>query len=266
MDADADHGAEDDGPRYQPHTKITANEMIAALSDLRLLGDDLNLRNQVYNLAIVDQYVMGLEWGLQKSLFAEERTPLTEAAFVNALSQMWIFAAYELLRTWRQRAKEIVKWFDNGGLEKKLANLDSDQGYEHVGRKLRAAQIRRVLADNSIVETVREQLRLTHIPFVRLEVLRVSIAKHEVRGLKNSVALMPTHGRINSWCGALDYELESGRYSMGTISRRDIADEIRSFSRPGKPPSDSELKEFEMYMRGDLPEPFPTPEENEFDP
>jgi hypothetical protein len=42
-----------------------------------------------------------------------------------------------------------------------------------------------------------------------------SIAKHEVSGRKNSVALMSAYGRIDQWCGALDFELENGFYSIG---------------------------------------------------
>jgi hypothetical protein len=29
---------------------------------------------------------------------------------VAALSQLWIFGLYELLRTWRQRASSILRW------------------------------------------------------------------------------------------------------------------------------------------------------------
>jgi hypothetical protein len=46
------------------------------------------------------------------------------------------------------------------------------------------------------------------------------------------------HGRINKWCGSLDYELENGRYSMGEINRRDIADEIRMLVADDYLPSD----------------------------
>lgn len=85
--------------------------------------------------------------------------------------------------------------------------------------------------------------------FARLEALRVSIAKHEVRGHRNSVALRPGYGRINRWCGSLDYELENGSYSMGYISRRDIADEIMALASTPSP-TDKRIEEFKIYMRG----------------
>lgn len=63
------------------------------------------------------------------------------------------------------------------------------------------------------------------------------------------MALMPTHGRINMWCGSLDFEMENGAVSLGTISRRDIADEIRAFSSPGELPTDELIQAFEEFMR-----------------
>lgn len=86
--------------------------------------------------------------------------------------------------------------------------------------------------------------------FVRLEGIRISLAKHEVRKKKGSVALHPGYGRINRWCGALDYEIENGRYSIGDINRRDIADEIRMLASNGYVPSDEDIASFDEFMRG----------------
>jgi hypothetical protein len=46
---------------------------------------------------------------------------------LNALSQQWLFALYELLRIWRERAKDVVKWHVNGGLELKAEALESEK-------------------------------------------------------------------------------------------------------------------------------------------
>jgi hypothetical protein len=89
--------------------------------------------------------------------------------------------------------------------------------------------------------------------FARMEAIRVSIAKHEVRGHKNSIANMPTIGVMNRWCGSLDFELEHEQYILGTISRRDIAEDIRAI--PKFPiSSDEDMKSFDIYMRGPLPD------------
>src|SRR5690606_7998002 len=157
-----------------------------------------------------------------------EESQMPDLAFLSAISQMWIFAAYELLRTWRQCADDIVKWADNGGLQTKLDQLRKPAPFAHFGKEMRARQIEQVMADPVLIQKVREHQKRVYLPFVQLESLRVSIAKHEVSGRKKSVALMPTYGRINRWCGSLDFELSHGAVVLGTLSRRDVADAIRA--------------------------------------
>lgn len=238
-----------DGPPYKPASEIDSSALREALCKLHLLGDDVFLRMQAFNLAIVDQFITNLEYQVLKKLIDEDGTPVAEAAFLSAQSQMWIFAAYELFRTWRERAREMIKWAESGGLEQKLAVYETDDGYMHFGRQYRAGQIRAVLADPDKVNVIRRDVKRTHILFARLEAIRVSLAKHEVRKKKGSVALRPGYGRINQWCGALDYEIENGRYSLGDINRRDIADEIRILSDDDYVLSDEDIASFETFMR-----------------
>ena len=244
-----DEEYEGDGPRYGPASSVEAGTLRNALCGLNLLGDDPFLRGQAFNLAIVDQWLTGLEDGLLRRLFQEEQNVGPEAAFVSAQSQMWIFAAYELLRTWRQRAEDMRKWERSGGLETKLAALKQDCGFQHFGREIRAGQIESVLKDPGRVDAISDDLKRVHIPFTRIEAIRVLLAKHEVRRRRNSVALHPGYGRINQWCGALDYELEAGGVSLGMINRRDIAEELRAL--PGADvPDDDHLTSFDAFMRG----------------
>lgn len=245
-----------DQPRYRPLSEIDRAAIHNALCGLTLLGDDPYLRMQAMNLGVVDPFIADLEERLLRKLIDEERTPVPDALFVSAQSQMWIFAAYELLRTWQQRASDMIKWHDNSGLEIKLRALEEDQGYRHFGRVYRAAQIKRVIDDPSMISRIRDDRRRVHILFARLEALRVSLAKHEVRGRQGSVALAPGYGRINQWCGALDYELENGRYSMGYVNRRDIADDIRGLLTIDELPTDEELASFDEYMKGPRHDPF----------
>jgi hypothetical protein len=245
---DDDLAADEAASQYIAWEKISPTGIRGALGSL-MLFDDPNFRNQAFNLGLVDVFCMQLESQLLKKQFHAERTPLPEVTFLSAQSQMWIFAAYELMRTWRQRAKDMLKWHESGGLEGKLAHLKRKTSYQHVGRLLRASQIERVLADSEAINKIRADVRRTHIPFARMEAIRVSIAKHEVRGHKNSVANMPTMGVINRWCGSLDFELEHEQNILGTISRRDIADDIRAI--PDIPlPTDDDIKSFDEYMRG----------------
>ena len=121
----------DDVPDYRDPGDIPESELRIALCGLNLLGDDLYLRMQTLNLSIVDQFLMGLEYDTLQKLNDQESTP-TEATFLSAMSQMWIFAAYELLRTWRQRAKEVLKLVQSGGLAQKVEALERSAGKFHV--------------------------------------------------------------------------------------------------------------------------------------
>lgn len=238
----------DDGPRYGDVSELGGMEIPTALKGLTLFRDPY-LSMRAFNLAIVDGFLNGLEQQVLRRLIDEERTPIDDAMFLNAQSQMWIFAAYEVMRTWRQRAKDLIKWHANGGLQLKLAALKEDQGFHHPGNASRAAMLRDVIADPGLVDGLRDDLKRTHVLFTRMEYLRVSLAKHEVSGKAKMLAIAPGYGRINSWCGALDYELNSGQYILGYINRRDIADSLRAI--PSLPvPSDEELKSFDAFMKG----------------
>ena len=256
MSDEFDHYDGGDEPRYGSPENIEQFKIREALSNLHLLGDDHFLQMQAFNLSIVDQFIMGVEYDVLRLLIHEERTPVPEASFLSAQSQMWIFAAYELMRTWRQRCNDMIKWQVNHGLELKLKSLTEDSGYKHFGKSMRASQIQSVIDNPSLIQQIRDDLRRTHILFARLEAIRISLAKHELRGRDNSVALTPGYGRINQWCGSLDYELENGQYSMGYVNRRDIADEIRALFSYDELPTDEQITMFEDFLRGQPASPF----------
>ncbi len=243
-------------PPYRDPHEIEGMELGQALKALHLLGDDMYLRMQAFNLSVVDKFIMGLEYDTLQRLLEQESTPAPEAMFLSAQSQMWIFAAYELMRTWRERAKDMVKLAENGGLALKLAALEVNVGYLHVGRDLRANQIRALIADRSLIDALRQDLRATHIPFARIEFIRVALAKHQVSGNKKSIAFAPGYGRITQWCGALDYQMENGGAIMGYISRRDVAEELRAMSDRSHLPSDQDLASFDAFMKGPPSNPF----------
>ena len=239
-----------EGPRYAAMDDIEPMGLYRGLAQLELLTDDMYLSSQVHNLGIVDIFITKLEYEVLRELYELESTP-PATYLLSAQCQMWILAAYEVLRTWRQRAKEVVKWADNSGLEVKLKALKAKEyGYMHFGHEARMRQIEKVVHDASIIPRLRNQLLHIHIPYTRLEHIRIALAKHEVAGKAGSAALTPGYGRINQWCGSLDYELENGHYSMGYISRRDIADSFRALDCTKEPPAQETLKEFDDYMSG----------------
>ncbi len=242
---------------YQPRDSIKPGQLQDALSNLKFLGDDPFLRMQAVNLDIVDQFLTDLEYKVLRDLHQEERTP-PNAFFLNAQSQMWIFAVYELIRTWEERAKDIIKWAKNGGLQHKLTHLQSEQiGFLHFGHEIHIDQLKAVIADPQIVHLIEGQLKHIHFQFVRLTYIRVSLAKHQVSGKARSIALNPGYGRINMWCGSLDYAMENARIQLGTISRRDIADALRALRLDEEPPSAGDLHSFDEFMKTMPPADFP---------
>jgi hypothetical protein len=76
------------------------------------LFDELYLGMQAMNVGVMDLHIEEMEQSLWNLYMEMERTPVPEATLVSALSQMWVFALYELLRTWRQRVRELVDYGD----------------------------------------------------------------------------------------------------------------------------------------------------------
>lgn len=252
---------EDDREDYYDEVPYAAFEQIdwtalrRGLTSLHLF-DDPYLSLQITNLEIVDRFITELEQETLQQV--GDRMDIGQLAFLNAQSQMWIFSAYELLRTWRQRAKDVVKLVQTGGLVLKIKALKNDPGYVHPARQMRAAQLERVAAEPGMVDAIKEDLQITHIQFALLEHLRVSLAKHEVSGKPKQVAYAPGYGRVNSWCGSLDYQLELGRVILGTLSHRDVADAMRGLNDRSEIPTDQNLADFDKSMRvSDLPD-FPS--------
>ncbi|MEZ0219103.1 MAG: hypothetical protein ACAH22_02285 [Tardiphaga sp.] len=223
-------------------------ELRDALRSIHLLDEDPYLTMQATNVSLVEYLIMGLEGDVLQKLWQEERTPGPEAAFLSAQTQMWFFAVYELLRTVRSRSRDFIIWAANGGLLTMIAGLEKDLGYLHPGRELRADQLRELLARPELVDRLRDDLRVSHIPFRRLEHLRISLAKHEIAKKRNSIALAPGYGRINQWCGSLQYQIEKGAVIIDFVCRRDIADELRAMADREEIQTDAEIAMFDAVM------------------
>ncbi|WAH58863.1 hypothetical protein LZ023_04605 [Pseudomonas silvicola] len=97
---DDDYGCEQDyRPAYLAPDLIPQHALSGALRSLTLFGTDRNLVSQAMNLTIVDEFIMGLEYKYLRAKFNETSTPY-DSVFLAAQSQMWIFSAYEVMRTW----------------------------------------------------------------------------------------------------------------------------------------------------------------------
>jgi hypothetical protein len=73
------------------------------------LFDDVYYSMQGQNVMLVDVYLRDIEKNVRYEYYQMERTPVQSMMFLSAISQMWVFAVYELLRTWRQAVRDIKK-------------------------------------------------------------------------------------------------------------------------------------------------------------
>ena len=239
---------EDEEPRYRRVSDIGRSDLFEALKSLAGFAENPFLVMQASQLCHVDNLLNGLEEQVLQQM-AEDDPPRSTMAMVQALSPMWIFAAYELLRTWRQRCEEVIKLAENGGFDQKASHLERELGYRHYDWELRAQQLRDAQERPELVDQMRVDLRRTEMGFTTLEFIRVALAKHEVskKGNKKPIAFAPGLALPNRHTGSMDYEMSNGGSIIGYVSRRDIAETIRFFPEADNP-SDEDLTGFRHYM------------------
>ena len=239
-----------DEPAPRDPDEIEMYELTNALCGLTMLGDDPFLRMQATNIALIDKWLMSLEIDALRASAQDERPDMGTALFLNAHSQMWLFALYELLRTWRQeRAKQVQKWMVNGGLPQKIAALRKDAGFLHVSNAIFASQRERIEADPTIMAAIADDLARTHCLFGQLEYLRVALAKHQVSGHANHMAVAPGYARVDMWTGSMSYQLSNGRVILDEVTRRSFADGLRHLIADRSVPSADDLAAFDAMMK-----------------
>jgi len=253
-----DHIDEDyyDQPRYRSVAEIGPSDLVEALKSLAGFAENPFLVMQAGQLCMIDNLLNTLEYEVMRRQ-ADDDPPRDKMALLSALSPMWIYAAYELQRTWRQRCEEVIKLAESGGLDFKAVHLERDLGYRHYDRELRAEQLRSAQQRPELVAQMRIDLRRTEMGFTTLEFIRVALAKHEVskKGSKKPIAFAPGMARRNRYCGSMEYEMSNGGAIIGTVTRRDIAETIR-FIPQAENPSDEDLAGFRAHMNPPDVDPF----------
>lgn len=193
------------------------------------------LATQATSIGVVDRHIENLEVQLFREYMAEDRTPLW-GILVVALSQMWVFSLYELLRTWRQMANELSRYATD------LETLHGKQRDDRIGRE--RARVKKVQShvhmpdrsydrcfeaverDASFGERVKSALAATEGIFREIESLRITLAKHEVpkTGFR---AEAPGYARLDHSSGSLCWMIALKDGSSRIISRRSIAERVR---------------------------------------
>lgn len=242
--SDVDEHYEEDTPRS--HDEIEPDELVSALSSLTLLRDDLALSSQAFNIAAVDQFLMRLEMDFLRSRWDEDtpRDP-TRTIFLGAQTEMWIFAAYELMRSWMERAKLAIKLAENGGLEAKISHLLGRPSWDY-GSQMVSRQLARVRDEPGLIERLRGDLLRAHMPFHLLSWVRVQLAKHQEPG--NDKSFVRSHPMMDRWTGSLNYELTRGPVIAMKMSRRDLADSLRGLNDPTVPPPEA-IASFDEFRK-----------------
>jgi hypothetical protein len=203
-------------------------------SRIPLVDDDLWLGMQARNLAMVDiQVIRHVETAAVREYFRDERTPMPTLMLLSALSQMWIFALYELLRTWRERAKHLIKLADEYEtvqarkrqkfLEQVIANAKNKEKHIRIPISVLSEHVSRI-ADKPFMDKVREYFSKIDGLFSEIEALRVTLAKHQIQGSSRFVAEAPGYARMSYETGSLYWHYLAKEGGLERSERREIAD------------------------------------------
>jgi hypothetical protein len=135
---------------------------------------------------------------------------------------MWIFSVYELLRTWRQAVRDIMKEAARPG----PAAADQEGGLRELATASRDSNIERGWNDPAFIEDLERAKNRVDPVFRRVEALRMNLAKHEVKGQKQ-LAVGPGYARLDESTGSLIWMVDLGDNNCDMFYRRDFADELR---------------------------------------
>jgi hypothetical protein len=206
---------------------------------------------QAQNIGIVDDMLKQMETEMWHEYIRTEHTPFPIIMFVSALSEMWIFALYELMRTWKQMVNEVITYHDQ------LEKIRSDPEFEEKKKQLREVNkdaqrsdiskemeetfyrggFRKVELDRSYAAFLTIVLDKVEPIFRKIENLRVTLAKHEIpktyrKGKPAVRAVAPGYARIDSTTGTLCWMIETKDGYSDIISRGSLVENIQKLRIP----------------------------------
>ena len=231
-------------PSYVPEGELDGTEIHSALSSLALFKRP-DLRIQSYNLGIVDRFITTLELTVLAQLNKCGEASAHEVAFLGAQSRMWLMATYELMRTWRGWATEIVELHRCGALKYEPELLEAPNPRS----ELLTWMVHNMQANPSVVFRLGDDLKRTHIAYTCLKHLCFALADQGPVDQREADWLGVNYVGINEWCGALDYKVTAGECTLSPINRRDIAEDIRAIA-DGPVPTGDQLANFDDFVRG----------------
>lgn len=196
------------------------------------LCDDTWLGMQAQHIAAVEiGIIRPLELQTARIIFNEESYGGIMMA-LNGVSQMWLFSLYEFLRTWRQRATQLLQLADQYAktlprkqkafLERTIADAQGKEKHVFSGVSYYSAHVSRI-ADPAFVQAVEAYYNKTDGWFGFIEELRMNLAKHEVPKKRGMVAEMPGYARMDVLKGTLYWQFIDAQGGLQKLDRREAA-------------------------------------------
>ena len=204
------------------------------------LFDSVFLQMQAQNVAVVHAHLASLEDEMVSEYDERGQTPHKTVALVSALSQMWILALYEVLRTWRQMVDELLSYRrgldpirGHPSVEEKRAKLGSKRGASYqsaVSEELLDTAyneaFRKVERDSTYAQQLESALAAVTPVFGRIADLRVALAKHELPGIRGVRAYGTDHARIDVESRSLQWMVERKDGTSEPMSRGSLVQEL----------------------------------------
>ena len=216
---------------YKSWDELDFSIITMGMKMLPFFKDDLYLGMQAMNVGIVDSVITEYEYQLLREWFEIEKTPGEMAMAVSAMAQMWIYNLYEVLRMWRDRRYQFQKLFENGGIDLKVESMPDDDPI-NLTIAVRKKQLLRFKSDEEYRGSIEIAWDRLEPVYRMIELFRMNLAKHAAPGKDGVIPRAPGYGRINRWCGSMDYELVDREGYYLQMNRRDIADALREYLSP----------------------------------
>ena len=197
------------------------------------LCEDVWLGMQLRNIAIVDLGLLrDIELAAMQSYFADDRIDRNTLMLLSATSQMWVYSLYEFMRTWRSKAKHILKTaaeYETAAPRKKkkflqqvLDNTEGKHKFVRIAPHFYREQLTKI-NDPAFVATIQAYYDDTAGLFGEVSILRVALAKHEVEGKPGFAAEAPGYGRMSCWTGSLYWHLNNKEGYQERVERVELA-------------------------------------------
>jgi hypothetical protein len=201
------------------------------------MTDDVYLGMQAQNIARVEMAVLRL-W--ESYVLDEQRADPGDVQGpkyreLMALSQMWVFGLYEILRTWRERAKKLMDFEDELKKFPTQAERDAYLAMIIVEAKESAKHVDQLpvyypdhvakIVDSDFMRSVRDYYANMRDLWQELGAVRIAAAKHQLPGKRGVLAPAPGISLPSQYTGSMCWQVLVGnKQEKRTIERRDLAD------------------------------------------